>query len=128
MLTLEQLTDMDAAARLGGLLLDARQPGWAWRVDLDNLRMHSLTQCVVGQSVLIPRFHLLRRSTYMAQLQVLGIGRDDQIRYGFSLGIPGVWNTEAWHVLADAWVRQVQARTVTTPAPVNEPEQLTLAV
>lgn len=125
MLTLEQLANMDAAARLGGLLLDEKQPGWAWRVDLDNLRMHSVTQCVVGQSVLTPRFHLLSGSTYTAQLKVLGISLSDQGRYGFALGIRRAGSREAWHALADAWVPQIQARTtIPVPADAQEPMHL----
>lgn len=46
-----QIKEQEAreAARNGAAILDERVPGWASKIDLDELRLSSCTQCVLGQ-------------------------------------------------------------------------------
>jgi hypothetical protein len=129
MLTLEQISELEAAAALGALLMDAEQPGWAERVNPSTLRMQSTEFCILGQSM--PnrgkglRFSLPGRSSYSAKLDQLGVALYDSPRYGFALTAELSRQLGAWNALGDAWQRQIQARTTTlVPADVQEPPVL----
>lgn len=122
MLTDLQLAEIRAAAHEGGLLMDEKVPGWTHRVDPGVLNMSSSDRCVLGQSIPSSRtrFFNLYGLTYSEKLDWLGITPADQCRYGFSLPIADTMSGETWRALANAWRKEIAARTtVTTPSQVG---------
>lgn len=98
-----------ARVAAGATLLDAERPGWAGRIDVDQLQMGSCVRCVLGQLY----------GEYSDGCEALGFPRSidpqwrEAVRYGFaSLDCNGL--TEAWKAeytaLRTAWVAEIRTR------------------
>lgn len=124
MLTDTQLAVLATAARNGALLMDDKQPGWAQEVNPATLAIHSITRCVIGQSM-TPR---LVGGAYTRKVARLGIALEETPLYGFALTAEQARNYETWGALTDAWRVEIASRTaVTTPSPADAQEELVLA-
>lgn len=98
-----------AEAARGAALLEAQFPGALTRVDPETLNMASTTRCILGQ-VFAHRWSWVSGLSmgYTRKLAALGLNRDTQAHFGFSLYEPGT-STE-WESLADAWRDELEYR------------------
>lgn len=95
------MTDMEnmkIAVKRGSELLDEKLPDWYNRIDLENLRMVSVSWCILGQLY----------GTYMNGYAALGIRVDQGHHYGFEL--PKLaWNYDQ---LTDMWKEAIRWHTL----------------
>jgi hypothetical protein len=102
------LTELDAAAARGALLLDEEVTEWWRRVTPETLDMGSMCLCVLGQLF----------DNWRTGLVVLEIARDDADRiYALGFDLPPERpgrivevNDPRWPVLTDAWLREIATR------------------
>jgi hypothetical protein len=81
-----ELEPLPVRVEKGATLLDAKEPGWAPRIDLDRLDLSRACDCIIGQTYGNPP------GEYETSLRKLGIGgmdkdtrRSRDILYGFEL-------------------------------------------
>lgn len=95
------MTDFNAAERVarGAKLLDRKRPGWAERIDLDQLRLEECDSCILGQLY----------GTYRnGKLECgLAIGGDHGFGEIFMQMNPG----PEYAALRVAWLAEIQQRT-----------------
>ena len=89
----------------GAALLDAKQPGWAPRIDLVALDMSSGLTCVLGQ---------LYAGGYDTGVEALGLGLNDPT-YGFVEHTTTAWGVDYARLLP-LWREAIEARTGTEAA------------
>jgi hypothetical protein len=107
----QDIDNIEAAASRGACYLDERDPGWALRIDVDNLDMWSLRSCILGQ--------LSGKGSYSLGAQRLGIdagpypcarGVPLSIWYGFNLPVQLDHGFSTWEALDQAWTHEILTR------------------
>ena len=93
--------DYAARAAAGARFLDGKLPGWAGRIDLEQLDMSNCHRCILGQLA----------GRYDDALDDFGISGADDIQLGF-MTMAG-----AWRELSEAWAGEITRR--------REPAQVT---
>ena len=132
MLTDEKVAELAIAAHAGALLMDDKQPRWAFRVNPGRLNMRYTGDCVLGQSMKTgigplqfldhePPPLFSTDGSYMNKLRQLGLDPITQRDYGFAVAGSG---SEVWDALTVAWRAEIAARTTapTTAAPAEQKE------
>jgi hypothetical protein len=86
----------------GAALLDDKKPGWAERIDLGKLQMHSCYECILGQ--LFAADHLTDAHTpFGVGIRALLLADDDDVpsAYGFDGHDADALNAEWEHVITE---------------------------
>src|SRR5882672_9426584 len=88
------------AVERGAKLPDARRPGWADEIDVDELEMESTCNCIVGQ---------LNNGSYLEGLWALDLNDDSANDYGFD-AYDDSENPHRWYELRQAWIEEIEER------------------
>lgn len=110
----------------GGLELDGVRPGW-WRpgvVDLRRLDMSSCDDCLLAQLYGLDGPGMpTGYDMGLAALNLDGLGRDDEARFGFNIP-DSDWDDvagggpAAFDELRDAWIAEIERRRAAVAVPV----------
>lgn len=95
-------------ARAGAGFLDERMPGWAGRIDLEELNIHSSETCVLGQLYehILPSAQMQEDSSpFVESVIALGLEEDEVTELGF-----GAVDSKHYPRLTSAWKDEVSHR------------------
>lgn len=86
----------------GAEMLDALEPGWRDRINVETFDIYSTTECVMGQ--------LSNGDGYNAGVAYYGLDGDTAREYGFDLTYAEYRSErepEYWQALQDAWMAEI---------------------
>lgn len=101
-------TNCKALAKTGAKFLDERVPGWADRIDLTELDIHSSETCVLGQLYehILPGAQMQQDSSPFVE-SVLALGLEDEEVTGLGFGSE---DAKLYPHLTSAWKDEVAHR------------------